>query len=37
MQIYNNSTFILADALRKRRQQLAHLIDVPVILWSTLR
>lgn len=34
MQIHDHSTYILADALRNRRQQLAQLIDVPVILWS---
>ena len=34
MQIHSDSTSVLADALRNRRQQLAQLIDVPVILWS---
>ncbi len=33
MDIHNASSS-LADTLRHRRQQLAHLIDVPVMLWS---
>lgn len=34
MQISYDSTYLLANALRNRRQQLAGLIAVPVILWS---
>ena len=34
MQIHSDNTSVLVDALRNRRQRLAELIDVPVILWS---